>query len=359
VITHTCQTIPYGSAYSMMGVGAPYADSGWVAAGSLISIPIPANTPSSQMGYCYSLAISARSSPSNYFDVLGGQGVRTTNVEITPISAVRPRVDLAFKKGGFPINPTVFALGYNDPLEISLTGADPYPSEVLQYKISIRDICTTYSVLYTSSWSTQSEFSFAAGSIFSPASVQSTMPYGPYFNRCVEVTAYVRDNDGTEYYGLNQGDASLLSTVAYSDGRLPIVTDGNPQILFNGSTAAPTNLNSNTPFSTSILGYRDAEGRPLRVRSEAIELCNGNVVSTHYLGPSPASNPLSPVADNFYILNQTTLQMALPTPSACVGSRQVHFIQTIQDENPTADTSSNHTIVVLDFNADWSTNPLP
>lgn len=218
VITNTCQQATYGSPYSMLGAPVPNADSGWVAAGSLISIPVPANLLSSTMGYCFRLVVSARSTTSNAFDILGGQGIWSSYLEITPMSAVRPRVDLVIKKNGAPINPADIALDYDDPLELSLTGSAPNTSEVLEYKISIRDKCTTpYSLIYTSTWSTTSQFSIPNETI-NPASHQSSISNYPYINRCIEVTAFVRDSDSIEYYGMDQGDASIQSTVAYSEG---------------------------------------------------------------------------------------------------------------------------------------------
>ncbi|MEI8025606.1 MAG: hypothetical protein WCI18_04580 [Pseudomonadota bacterium] len=353
VITNTCQQAPYGSPYSMLGAPVPNADSGWVAAGSLISIPVPADLLSSTMGYCFRLVVSARTSASNAFDILGGQGVWSNYLEITPKSAVRPRVDLVFKKNGAPLDPTTVTLDYADPLVLSLTGTDPNPSEVLEYKISIRDICSTYSVFYTSTWTTTSQFSIPTSTI-DPASHQSSISYYPYINRCIEVTAFVRDSDSIEYYGTDQGDASILATVAYSDGRLPIVTFTTPQVLLNGSNIMPTALTTGTPFTTNIFGYRDAEGKPLRVQSTALEFCNGNLIETHYIDQYANGYVLTPGADGFSIMNENYLQMALPQPSTCQGSREVHFIQTIKDENPTTDSSAYHQIDVISFTASWN-----
>ena len=355
-ITNTCQQYPYGTPYSMIGVPVPSADSGWVAANSLISIPIPADLRSSTAGYCYRLVLSARSTSSPRFDAMGGEGVWTTYLEISPKSAVRPRVDIVIKKGGTPIDPTAFALAYSDSLELSLIGSDPSPSEVLEYKVSLRDICTTYNPLYTSSWSTQNQFNLSAGSFFSPSSLQSSVSNYPYINKCLEVTAFVRDGDGVEYYGQDQGDSSTLSSVAYSDGRLPIVTFTSPQILLNGSTTPPGAVSSISPISTSITGYRDAEGRPLRVRSTASEYCDGTWIATHNLAQYANNTLLTADASGFSIMNGNALQASLPQPSTCAGTRMVRLIQTIKDENPTADASPFHQIDVVDLYANWLSN---
>lgn len=116
----------------------------------------------------------------------------------------------------------------------------------------------------------------------------------------------------------------------------------------------PVALSTGFPFTTSIYGYRDAEGRPLRVQSTALELCNGNLIATHYLDQYANGYVLTPGADGFSIMNESSLQMTLPQPSTCVGSREVHLIQTIKDENPTADTSAYHQIDVISFSASWN-----
>ena len=353
VITNTCQQSTYAPTYSTLGTQVANADSGWVAAGSLISIPVPADLLSSTMGYCFRLVVSARSSMVAGFDILGGQGVWSNTLEITPLMSVKPRVDVVFKKGGAAIDPAVIALDYADPLVISLTGSDPNSSETLEYKISLRDICTTYTVFYTSNWTTTTQFSVPVTTI-QPASRQSTISYYPYFSRCVEVTAYVRDSDSIEHLGTEQGDASILSSVAYSDGRLPIVTYTTPQILLNGSNNMPAALSTGTLFSTSISGYRDGEGKPLRVQSRALEYCSGALVTTHILEQYASGYSLTPVANGFSIMTESYLQMALPQPSTCSGSREVHFIQTIEDENPTADLSAYHRIDVINFTASWN-----
>jgi hypothetical protein len=351
VVTNSCGQRPYGTYYDPMGAGTPVtgADSGWVTAGSLISVPIAANLLTGPMGYCYKLVISARASTSPAFDMLGGSGVWYRYLEITPKASVRPRIDLTFKKGGSPFDPALLNLAYTDNLEISLTGTDPEPSQTLQYKIKIRDICTTYSDLYTSSWSTQTEYSFVPGSILTPSAHQSDLLNYPYVRNCIEVTAYVKDDDSTEYYGTDQGDSNTMSSVGYSDGRLGLVVLPGAQKLFNNSPTLPVSLQSNVPFTTKFTGYRDAEGRPLRIYTYVQELCNDvhqqDVALVQYVGGSP----LPAAEEVLKFLTGDTVQMSLPTPiSTCSGGvREFILIQSIKEESL---TSEIHT---FNFKALW------
>jgi hypothetical protein len=346
--------------YGWLGQIIAGTDTGWVASNATLSIPISQDLTSNKIG-CIQLGISSKDSDGIVFDLLQGDGLWTTGLQVTPMAQVRPTItaNLSVNSTAITDQPNARSLNYTDSLNVTLVGADPDPLQVLMYKLEVRNSCLN-TTIYPGAWSSTKTFTFAPGTDFNPSELQSTLQGGnTYINKCLNLIAYVKDDDGTEFNGSGSGDAIVWRSVGVSDGRLPIM---NPpysgEKRFDGSTNTPASLVTGTSHNVSFHNYMDGEGLPLLSKMQLTETCGADE-ATHDLTLRQNGSNLTVDANGYALAPMNYVEFTIPTPSACVGGTRTMSIKLLlKDQNPTGDTdNSPHSMNVSFGSAIWSDEP--
>ena len=335
-------------------------DTGWVASNSTLSIPISQNLTSNSMG-CIQLGISSKDNDGIVFDLLQGDGLWTAGLEVTPLAQVRPTIAANLSVNGTAITdqPNAPSLNYTDSFNVSLVGADPDPLQVLMYRLELRNSCLN-TTIYSSAWSSTTNYTFVPGTDFNPSELQSTLQGGnTYISKCLNLIASVKDDDGTESIGTGSGDTNVWRSIGVSDGRLPIM---NPPYYgdkrFDGSTITPASIVTGTSHNLSFGNYMDGEGLPLLSKIQLIETCDSVYQASHDLTLRQNGVTLAVDGNGYALAPMNYVEFSIPTPSACAGTRMMSINLLLKDQNPTGDTyNSPHDMNVSFGSSIWSNEP--